>query len=305
MARVLCLGLVAADFVLGLETLPRRAEKYRAQTARLDIGGAARMASAVAALGGEAVLAGRIGDDDLGTLLRTRLVARGVDCRALHAVGGAGTPFTSILVDGAGERQIVNYRDAALHGDVAGLAPHLAGVDAILSDTRWPAGAEAAMNRAQADDIPGVMDGEAPTGVARAALAAASHVAFSQQGLRDFLDGSDDIAAADSQLSGLVAVTEGEAGVRWHAGGETHRSPGFTVTAHDSLGAGDVWHAAFALALAEGQAVATAMRFANAAGALAVARTGGPDGLPERDAVSALLARGETPRIEVENGTGD
>ena len=305
MARVLCLGLVAADFVLGVESLPRRAEKYRAGSARLDIGGAARMASAVAALGGEAMLAGRIGDDDLGTLLCARLAARGDDCRALHSVGGATTPFTSILVDGAGERQIVNYRDAALHGDAAGLAPHLDGVDAILSDTRWPAGAAAAMRRARSAAVPGVIDGEAPTDIARTALAAASHVVFSRQGLRDFLGGSDDIAAADAQLSGLVAVTEGEAGVRWRAGEETYRAAGFAVTARDSLGAGDVWHAAFALALAEDQGVAPAMRFANAAGALAVSRAGGPDGLPDRDAVSALLARGETKRSGAEDGKGD
>ena len=73
-----------------------------AADARLDIGGAGRMACAVAALGGEAALAGRIGDDDLGTVLLARLRARGVDCRDLRPLPGLATPFTSILVDAAG-----------------------------------------------------------------------------------------------------------------------------------------------------------------------------------------------------------
>jgi sugar/nucleoside kinase (ribokinase family) len=47
------------------------------------------------------------------------------------------------------------------------------------------------------------------------------------------------------------------------------------VKVADTLAAGDVWHGAFMLALAEGQDVATASRFANAAAALKCSRGGG------------------------------
>ena len=138
MARVLCLGLVAADFVMTLDELPRRVEKYRARAARIDVGGAARMAAAVAALGGEAALAGRIGDDDLGHMIEARLEARGVDCSRLRLVRDMVTPFTSVLIDDAGGRQIVNYRDPGLHATAAGLEENLTGFDGLLADTRWP-----------------------------------------------------------------------------------------------------------------------------------------------------------------------
>ncbi|MEP4422880.1 MAG: PfkB family carbohydrate kinase, partial [Nitratireductor sp.] len=48
------------------------------------------------------------------------------------------------------------------------------------------------------------------------------------------------------------------------------------------LGAGDVWHGAFALALGEGQAETEAIRFANAVAAIKCTRFGGREGTPDR-----------------------
>jgi sulfofructose kinase len=61
------------------------------------------------------------------------------------------------------------------------------------------------------------------------------------------------------------------------------------VTVVDTLGAGDVFHGAFVLAVAEGRAVAEAARFANAAAALKCTRAGGRAGIPTRAEVEALL----------------
>ena len=59
----------------------------------------------------------------------------------------------------------------------------------------------------------------------------------------------------------------------------------------DTLAAGDVWHGAFTLALAEGLDVAAAGGFANAAAAIKCSRAGGRLGAPTRAEVEALLAR--------------
>jgi sulfofructose kinase len=58
----------------------------------------------------------------------------------------------------------------------------------------------------------------------------------------------------------------------------------------DTLGAGDVWHGAFALALAEGRPEPAAVRFASAAAALKVQRAGGRAGAPTRGELEAFLA---------------
>jgi sulfofructose kinase len=68
------------------------------------------------------------------------------------------------------------------------------------------------------------------------------------------------------------------------------RSPVFAVNAVDTLGAGDIFHGAFALALAEGKTEIAAMRFAAAAAGLKCARLGGSAGAPHRAEVDALLA---------------
>jgi sulfofructose kinase len=65
--------------------------------------------------------------------------------------------------------------------------------------------------------------------------------------------------------------------------------PAFVVTAVDTLGAGDVWHGAFALALAEGEDEPAAVRAASAAAAIKVTRHGGRAGAPTRAERDALL----------------
>ena len=69
----------------------------------------------------------------------------------------------------------------------------------------------------------------------------------------------------------------------------SHRVPGFKVDAVDTTAAGDVFNAAFAAALAEGQAVPLAARFANAAAALSVTRPGAQNSVPSRGEVDQFL----------------
>ena len=60
----------------------------------------------------------------------------------------------------------------------------------------------------------------------------------------------------------------------------------------DTLGAGDVFHGAFTLAVAEGASTDQAMRFANIAAALKCTRFGGRRGTPSRAEVDAQLRAG-------------
>ena len=63
----------------------------------------------------------------------------------------------------------------------------------------------------------------------------------------------------------------------------------FRVDAIDTLAAGDVFHAGFALALAEGGDEVEALRFGAAAAGLKCTRFGGSMGAPARTEVEALL----------------
>ena len=86
-----------------------------------------------------------------------------------------------------------------------------------------------------------------------------------------------------------AAVTDGGNGV-WYTGvdGVAH-IPAFPIKPVDTLGAGDIWHGAFALAIAEGQEAVDGIRFANATAALKCMKPGGREGCPDRAAVLSFL----------------
>jgi sulfofructose kinase len=287
MAEVLVLGLAVADFVFGLEHLPDKPVKYRAERGELvGGGGGGNAAVAIARLGGTARLLARLGDDRIGDLILEGLEAERIDTNLVHRSPGGRSSFSAVLVDAAGERQIINYRGDRLV-EATGWIATAPRADAVLADTRWNAGAQALLERAHAWGVPGVVDAEAPVDITM--LQAASHVAFSRQGLLS-LTAEKSLPKALAQIAdalpGWTCVTDGENGA-WYMGENGPRNmPAFKVSVRDTLGAGDVWHGAFTLALAEGAEETGAMRFANAAAALKCTRFGGRAGCPDRAEVT-------------------
>jgi sulfofructose kinase len=123
-------------------------------------------------------------------------------------------------------------------------------------------------------------------------MQASAHVAFSMQGLAAAFGVGDvgaALAMADAMTPALVGVTLGPEGFLWREGGREHRAPALAIRAVDTLAAGDVWHAAFGVALAERQPIDAAARFANVAAAIKCERAGGRSGAPTRDEVDCRL----------------
>ena len=279
---ILVAGSAVTDFIFRVGAFPSRPEKFAATDAEIVGGGcAANAAVAIARLGGHARLAARMARDLVGEMTISQIAAEGVDISGVCWSDTGKSAFSSIYIDPAGERQIVAFRGAGLaqtlSEDVIGTP------SAVLADTRWPAAAEVVLTWARQRGVPGVLDGEAP--VPQALITAASHVALSAQGLRD-MTGTEDLEVGLRDVAGRtdawVCVTDGAAGTTYLEGGEVRHEPAATVEVVDTLGAGDVWHGAFTLALAEGQPEATAVAFANAAASLKCTRTGGRAGTPNR-----------------------
>ncbi|GAB4143838.1 MAG: sugar kinase [Sphingomonadales bacterium] len=294
MASVLCVGQAVQDFVFSLNAMPALPEKYRAEAFDSMGGGpAATAAVTVARLGGQALIAARLGDDNIAGLIAAELESYGVDCRLLRRFKGCRSSLSAVMLDRAGERLIVNYLDPGLPSDPAWL-PEPAGLDvgAVLADTRWPQGAEAMLKAATAAGLPAVLDADKPIALDSALLPAASHVAFSAEGLADCTgleDPAQGLALAGQCSNAWMCVTLGGEGVLVQADDRQHHVPAFKVTVKDTLGAGDVWHGAFALALAEGTGADAAVDFANAAAALKTQRPGGRRGVPMRAQVDQFI----------------
>jgi sulfofructose kinase len=295
MKTILVVGVAVVDFIFQLDRMPSRAEKYRAKDAAVSGGGcAANAAVAVTRLGGSARLASRLGDDQVGEMIMDGLERERVDTQAVRRFPGKRSPFASVYVGPDGERQIVSFRDWTIPADADWIAQlDTDGVDAVLADTRWGEGAEAAMRLAREHGLPGILDGEPPFDSCGRAIEMASHVAFSALGLKTFT-GEDDLSralrVAADRREGFTCVTDGANGVRWRAGKEYGHAPAVPVKAVDTLGAGDIWHGAFALRLAEGATHEQAIGFASAYAALKCSRFGGRTTYPSRGETERLLA---------------
>lgn len=293
MATVLCYGIAVEDFVFQVPEMPREAIKYRA-TGFAAVGGGtgANAAVAVARLGGRSLLATALGDDAVGDTIAADLEDDGVDIRHVRRLPGIVSPLSAVFVDPRGERLVMNYKDPRLPDGSAFVPADLSGIDAVLADIRWEDGTALLFERAAAAGMPRILDADrAPIGDDPIRLA--SHVAFSAVALRE-MTGSQDpetgLAAIAGRTGAEVSVTDGARGVFWRDGTVVRHQPAFPVKAVDTLGAGDVFHGALALALAEGQESPQAYRFAAAAAAIKCTRFGGGRaGAPDRAAVDAFL----------------
>ena len=94
----------------------------------------------------------------------------------------------------------------------------------------------------------------------------------------------------------VAMVTRGDRPVCWlRRGGALQQPPVPQVAAIDTTGAGDVFHAALALAIGEGRAERTAVAFAATAAALKCLGGPGVLGAPARQAVERALPRRPPP----------
>ncbi len=294
MTNVTCVGISVWDLVFRVDRFPAAPGKYRARERR-EVGGgvAANAAVTVAALGGDASLVSCVGDDPTGDRIVGDLVAHGVETRGVRRVADCESPCSAVFVDAAGERWIMNHASA----DLFDRAPVPTGAefedaDAVLADMRWPDGAVAAFDAAGRRGVPAVLDCDHdPTGHPEV-LKRASHAVFSLPTLAGYV-GVDDPAlaleAATAITDGMPIATDGSRGVYWWEDGACRHLPALEVEVVDTLGAGDVFHGAFVLALAEARPVADGLAWAGAAAALKCTGFGGRAGIPSRAEVDQLL----------------
>lgn len=299
-----CVGHASLDLVFEVDALPSAAsgKTLARRHARRAGGMSLHAAIAAARLGASVRMIGRVGDDESAEFLRARLAAEGVEARGLESVHGASTSCASVIVDARGERQIVVHRGDALARAHPLDLRLLEGADLVLADPRWPDGAAAALAWAAERRVLSVLDADvAPRPVLERLLPLASWIAFSQPGVAAWAgrevetrDCAGVLAEVLRQHRGpaAVLVTLGSAGACWiERGFPPRRCDAFEVDALDTTGAGDVFHAALGLALAEGHSTHDAVAWACAAAAYKCEHGFGADGAPTRRDLEAWLRR--------------
>jgi sulfofructose kinase len=269
---------------------PTADEKLRATNMHTCGGGpAANAAVTIARLGGSARFSGYLGNDAFGDAHLREFASNGVHADGLHR-GDAPTPVAAVTIKPNGERSIIDYRapSALAAEDTISLTKFPAKV--LLIDGHQPLLSLALIEEARALGIPSILDAGSINDGTQLLYNKVDYLITSAKFAKHF-SGEDDPRTALATLDGaapLIACTWGADGVYWQDEYGQHHTPAFDIEAVDTTGAGDAFHGAFALGIAEGLKTKQNMRRACATGALTCLKAGARSALPTRKAVDAL-----------------
>nr|WP_318384436.1 PfkB family carbohydrate kinase [uncultured Enterobacter sp.] len=295
MIRIACVGITVMDRIYSLAALPPQGGKYVANGYQ-EVGGgpAATAAVAAAKLGAAVDFIGRVGDDDTGDRLLAELTSLGVNTHFTRRYAQAHSSQSAVLVDDHGERMIINYPSPDLPQDADWLQEiDFTQWDVVLADVRWHEGTKRAFTLARRAGVLTVLDADTTPQDITDLVALSDHVAFSEPGLQRLTGLSDTLAAlkkAKTLTDGHVYVTKGRAGCYWLEQQILQHQPGFAVDVVDTTGAGDVFHGALAVSLAQRAPLSDAVRHACAVAALKCTRPGGRAGIPDCDQTRSFLS---------------
>jgi sulfofructose kinase len=302
--RILCIGMPVRDLTFRIEELPERGFKVNASHFEEICGGnALNAAIGIVRLGGCASICGPMGDarETSANYIFEKLADEGVDTMHIVRMPGLVTPISNIMIDPSGERTIVTFRDPQLWKvRLPDAGELLEDCSAILTENRCAEFCTDLCAEARRRGIPVVVDVDRAMSLREGLLTASSHLVFSSEALQSTAGIPDD-AEALKKIAKLtpsfLAGTRGAQGTLWlDEQRNLRQTPAFPVHTVDTLGAGDVFHGAFALAITEKQDIPAALRFASAAAALKCTRFGGAFAAPQRSEVEELLSHDATIR---------
>jgi sulfofructose kinase len=297
--RILCIGMPVRDLTFRVSGVPARGSKENATHFEEICGGnALNAAIGIVRLGGRATICGPMGDarDTSDRYIFDKLAHEGIETKHVVRMPGLVTPISAIMIDPTGERTIVTFRDPELWKvQLPPIETLLDDCAAILTESRAAEFCTDLCAEAVRRGIPVIVDVDRAMSLREGLLNASSHLVFSSEPLQETADVADDAKALHKiakLTKSFLAGTRGPQGTIWlDEHGAIQETPAFHVHTVDTLGAGDVFHGAFALAITEKQELRQALRFASAAAALKCTRFGGAFAAPQRAEVEALLSQ--------------
>jgi ribokinase len=294
------IGSINRDIVATVTRHPAPGETVLGDTVSLFPGGkGANQAVAIARLGGQARLIGRIGFDAFGSDMVKFLRSEGVDVAFVKAVDTAATGLALITVDARSENAITVI-PGANHAWTGGLGEirakpddvvvcqleiPLAIVQAAFLQAR-EAGAMTVLNPAPYQPLPDAI-------LAATDILILNETELSQMAGPDAAGQPIDttnllvVSVAASRLvergPKLIVVTLGAKGCLLKTRDGGHREvAGLSVRAIDTTGAGDCFVGAFVAELMQGASPENAAAFANRAASLSVTKAGAAASFPTR-----------------------
>ena len=297
---VVVVGSSNIDFTATVDRLPARGETVLGQHFVQSFGGkGANQAVAAARAGADVEFLSKLGMDANGVLIEQHLAAHGLSMKVLLHDPEAPTGVAMILVDGAGDNQIVvvpGSNRRLTPADVRQHAGLMTGARVLLVQMEIPIETiEESLMLARRQDLITILN-PAPAYPLPPEFLRMVDILTPNESEACFLTGSTNVAEAALLLAGrsggAVVATCGADGAVLSRGKDVTHVPAFVVDAIDSTGAGDAFNGALACALAEGVTIEAAVEMAIAAGALATTVRGAQPSMPARGEIDRLCRFG-------------
>ena len=303
--RITVVGSLNMDLVVRSPRIPQPGETIIGHEWHTIPGGkGANQAVAAARIGGHVSMVGRVGGDAFAQDLLDNLAASGVDHSHVTRDREAATGVALITVDDDGENTIVVASGANMQlspQDVEAAEEAIAASKVLLLQLESPL--ETVMHAAQVAQAHGVtvVLNPAPARQLPVELFSLVDVLVPNESETALLTGLlvNSLGAIESAAGalldkgiGTVILTLGAQGALLADAKGFNLVPAFKVDPVDTTAAGDAFMGAFGVALAEAKPAAEAVRWGNAAGALAATKLGAQTSLPYREEVETLLEIG-------------
>jgi ribokinase len=318
MTRVVVLGSSNTDMTVRLARLPAPGETRIGGGFATSPGGkGANQAVAARRAGAEVAFITAVGDDTLGRGALALYEKEGLDVSLARTISGVPSGVALIFVADGGENMIGVAPGAnaqLVPADIDSLPARLFAPGAILLaslevplatvirglERARSGGMTTVLNPAPVD--PAILD---PEVLALVDVLTPNYEEARALGMPARLAESHDVVATALEAIRLlrgrgvrnIAVTLGPAGCLVASDAACVLIPAPKVEAVDTVGAGDCFNGALAVALAEGRTLVDAAAWACAAGALAVTRPGAQNALPRRDEIDRMGVEAPPPRI--------
>jgi ribokinase len=294
--KIVVVGSANTDMVVRAQHLPLPGETVLGGKFVMTAGGkGANQAVAAARLGADVSIVARLGRDIFGDRALVGYQTESINTAYIVRDEEEASGVALIVVDEAAENIIAVAPGA--NGrlsveDVRAAEPAFREADVVLVQLEIPLEAvRAAIELAKQHNVSAILN-PAPARTLPEDILCGVAVLTPNENEAARLIGDQ----VDAVLEGLIArgagsvvMTCGAAGCAVLADGKRQRVPGFHVEAVDTTGAGDCFNGALAVALARGFAMIEAVRYANAAAALAVTRFGAQIAMPTDEEVRQFL----------------
>jgi sulfofructose kinase len=296
---ILGVGTAAVDDIVTVNRFPQPDEKIPVQSIYRCAGGQTATALVAAARqGAQTVFFSSLSDDELSVFTLTELEKEGVDCSLVNFMPGCKPFYAIVVVDTtAASRTILFSSEGVNEPDMHKFDPTWIEQSRVLFiDHNIPLGILHAARLAKAVQVPVIADLESTTipGLTDL-LPLVDHLIVSRSFATRFsgLTSIEDMLAALSpSIRSLTAITFGEKGCWYQTPGcvPVH-IPAFPVKVVDTTGCGDVFHGAYAAAIARGEPLHHSLLIATAAAGIKATQHGGRFGIPTREQVEVFLEK--------------